>query len=165
MTAPLAYGAILSLPSSSLPRTSVCQMKKMPMPVTAMRTWSVATGQTKATTCSPWWATLWAWATSGGFPTSPTRMAEVPVFEWQCRVGTPCYPEERGGPAPRASPEVGHVLSKLDVSITLGTGIVPADGNGKSRRHLYGSQLRRQIVLSFNCKLPPENSRTLVIYS
>lgn len=85
MTAPFTYGVILKLPSSSLPRTSVCQMKKTPTPVPVMRTRSVATGQTKATTCSPWWATLWAWATSGGFLISPTRTAEVPVLNG--RVG------------------------------------------------------------------------------
>lgn len=57
-------------------------------------------------------------------------------IEWQHRVGTSCCPQERGGPDPRASPEVRLILSKLDVSITLGTGIVPAHGNGKrSRRH------------------------------
>lgn len=95
MTALLAYGVILSLPSSSLPRTSVCQMKKMPMPVTVMRTWSVATGQTKATTCSPWWAMLWAWATSGGFHISPTRMAEVPVLNGSVGWAHLAIPRER----------------------------------------------------------------------
>lgn len=80
MTAPLACGVMLSLSSLSLPRTSVCPVKRIPTPVVAMRTRSEATGQAKATTCSPWWATPWAWATSGGFPTSPTRTAEVPVL-------------------------------------------------------------------------------------
>lgn len=51
-------------------------------------------------------------------------------------VGAPCCPRGRGGSAPRASPEAGHVWSKLDVSIALGCGTVPADGNGtRSRRH------------------------------
>lgn len=40
--------------------------------------------------------------------------------EGQGRVGTPGCPQERGGQAPRASSEVGHVPSKLDVSITPG---------------------------------------------
>lgn len=58
-------------------------------------------------------------------------------IEWQGGVGTPCYLQDRGGPAPRASPEDGHILSKLDVSIALGSGIVPAGGNEKrSRRPL-----------------------------
>lgn len=36
-------------------------------------------------------------------------------------------PGERGQ-APRASSEAGHVLPKLDVGITLGTGLEPAHG-------------------------------------
>lgn len=51
--------------------------------------------------------------------------------EWQGRGGTPHYPEERERQAPRASSEVGHVLSKLDESITLGTGLEPAHGKGE----------------------------------
>lgn len=96
-------------------------MIKMPTPVAAMKTWSVATGQTKATTYSPWWAMLWAWATSGGFPTSPTRTAEV--LNGGGWVGTPYNPR---GWARFVKAECEHY-----------PGIVPADGNGKrSRRHL-----------------------------
>lgn len=35
------------------------------------------TGGTRSSLSSPAWATPWAWATSGGFPTSATEMVEV----------------------------------------------------------------------------------------
>lgn len=47
-------------------------------------------------------------------------------------------------------------------------GLVPAGGNGKEESEAsvcLAYQLRREIVFGFNCKLPPENSRTLLIYS
>lgn len=50
-------------------------------------------------------------------------------------------------------PEAGHVLSKLDVSITLRTGLVSADRNGtRTKKHLcfFGYQLRREIVVLRN---------------
>lgn len=42
-----------------------------------MKTPGEGTGVTRLSLCSPAWAMLWAWATSGDFPTSATETAEV----------------------------------------------------------------------------------------
>lgn len=49
-----------------------------------MKTREEGTGATRLSLSSPAWAMLWAWATSGGFPTSATGMEEVriPVESW-----------------------------------------------------------------------------------
>lgn len=130
----------------------------MPTPVTAMRTQSVETGPEKAITCCPWWAMPWAWATSGAFPTSPTRMEEVPVLRG--RVGWAHLAVPRREEGRLQWPALNWACS---VKAGCGTEIEPAHGRGICV--LFGYQLRREIVFGLNCKFLPENSSTLLIYS
>lgn len=44
-----------------------------------MKTREEGTGATRLSLSSPVWAMLWAWAMSGGFPTSATEMEEVRI--------------------------------------------------------------------------------------
>lgn len=150
--------------SSSLPRTSIFQMKKMPTPVTMMRTRIVATGRTKLTTFSPWWATLWAWATSGVFHISPTRTAEVPVLNGSSGWAHLAISKNHEGQPLRLDVFCQSWMwaSRWEL------GWFPLIGMGRAGRSisvLFEYWLRRGIWFSSNCRLPSEYCRTLLTFS